>query len=202
MGCMLQGLLVCFITFLCSYAYAFSPKTVTVLRQISLVYNHVGVSPLNSLATSNSDHEEHDNENNLEYLTPSQVKLLRKEATKRQARRALPRVPFTGEDENISKIADTFALHELVLVSGLSPSDKRGVKEISDQLEYELMRILEKEVFAIEMHGHTVTFFSPFPESDQEHRIQKLNLRSSYRPNQWSKRVKPPRDHRGQIIKE
>mmetsp|Transcript_28875 Transcript_28875/g.79259 ORF Transcript_28875/g.79259 Transcript_28875/m.79259 type:complete len:290 (+) Transcript_28875:116-985(+) len=164
-----------------------------------------------SLKTSRSNKEEEEEEE-LEYLTPSQVRLLRKEAAKRQARRTLPRVAFPEEsDSPLTPITDEFRHDELVLVTGLSKSNKKEVKAVAEELEYELMLEMQKEVFCVTIKGSTATFYAPFDdendddptnESHNNKRAKKIVLRNSYQPNQWSKRIKASRDHRGQIVKE
>jgi len=41
--------------------------------------------------------------------------------------------------------------------------------------------------------GHAATLFCP---------IDRITLRTGFRENAWTKRPKPPRDYRGQIIRD
>mmetsp|Transcript_10429 Transcript_10429/g.21437 ORF Transcript_10429/g.21437 Transcript_10429/m.21437 type:complete len:200 (-) Transcript_10429:2127-2726(-) len=141
----------------------------------------------------------------LDYLTPSQVKILRKEADKRYARKSMPRIQFSEDDQDecLSKIGAALCTSELVMVSGLSKGNKKGVKEEAEFVEYEVMRLIEKEVFVLTIKGSSATFYSPFSEEEKkESETNSIQLFNSYRPNQWSKRIKAPRDSRGQIIKD
>jgi hypothetical protein len=158
----------------------------------------------------------------LDYLSPSQVKTLRKEAAKRQAAKVLPRIAYHNDVgiTPIMLICSTFASHELVTISSIynsrggdkdnnnnSSNNNKGprssVKPAAEQLAFDLSRAMQNKqpVLLVSIQGYSATYYSPFPEA----RVAKNRIAlhsSSYKPNQWSKRPKAPRDERGQIIQE
>jgi RNA-binding protein YhbY len=132
-------------------------------------------------------------------VTPNQVKALRKELSKRAARRSLALVKYVEDDGDfLPQVCQFLEDHELVQVRSVSPKSKRKVFEKAEQLTYDLNNEMGREVTMVDMQGHAVSFYAP--SSDEEKR--KIILRSSYQENAWEKRPKQLRDHRGQIIKD
>ena len=165
-------------------------------------------------------------------LTPMQIKTLRKEVIKRQARNGMAKVflseletmgPFSKD--TIESIVSLLQVHELVEVRGIariSGEDHitKHVHGISELLQIELNRFRPAE--RVVTKGHSTVFFSSsscysgdmataaltshdddgIDDNDVTRASRKLIVRTSYRPNAWNKRVKAKRDHRGQIVKE
>lgn len=132
-------------------------------------------------------------------LTPMQIKTLRKEITKRRARKQLPKEwlpesetigPFA--EDTLTTICKSLEKNELVEVRGISKDDKRDVFRTSEELAYYLSNCVEKDIERVDTKGHASVFYCPG---------KTIKLRTSYRPNQWNKRAKPLRDNSGQIIK-
>jgi hypothetical protein len=137
-------------------------------------------------------------------LTPMQIKTLRKETSRRQAWNTMATVilpahetmgPFS--DETVAQILSLLEQEELVEVRGLARSDdesnnKKHVHGISELLLLELNRQNMVLVERVITKGHATVFFASTTGT--------LIVRTSYRPNAWTKKIKPPRDHRGQII--
>lgn len=119
--------------------------------------------------------------------------------------------PFS--DETVAKIVSLLEEQELVEVRGLARNDeddfddasiddgsissnnKKHVHGISELLLLELNRQFQSKKLNVERvvtKGHATVYFASTTGS--------LIVRTSYRPNAWTKKVKPPRDHRGQII--
>ena len=136
-------------------------------------------------------------------LTPMQTKTLRKEIIKRQARNTLPKVflpeletmgPFS--QESLTAICNYLEEEELVEVRSIAIGDKKHVHGISELLALELgrTRIVERVI----TKGHATVFYS----QSSSKKANDIILRTSYQPGAWTKKVKAPRDFRGQIVKE
>jgi len=142
-----------------------------------------------------------DNDVPQEYLTPVQVKTLRKDASKRKARKQLA-THVLSENESIPvsessmlAIVSLFHENELVQVRGISREEKRHVRSDSERLALDIEMEFSKEkraVFLLDCKGHAAVYYSPAGE---------MELRSGYREGQWTKKPRPKRDSRGQIIK-
>ena len=140
-----------------------------------------------------------------EYVSPNQIKELRKEVAKRRARRKLtqfklPQEESHGEftEETLAAICGLLAKNELVEVRGMSRDRKREVFATTEELGMALSE-QGKFVSLIETKGFAATFFCP--GEDDEVVGKKIVRRTSYKENQWTKKPKPKRDNRGQIIK-
>jgi hypothetical protein len=139
------------------------------------------------------------------FVTPTQLKLLRKQVTKRRASKTLPQVwlPEDSADDSFSQtaladISTTFSPeHELVSVRGISKGAPKKVHAVSVDLAFELGLLLGTSVELIETAGHASTFYCP---STNDEEGKSITLRTSYKEGQWSKKPKAPRDHRGQIV--
>mmetsp|Transcript_15350 Transcript_15350/g.23339 ORF Transcript_15350/g.23339 Transcript_15350/m.23339 type:complete len:201 (-) Transcript_15350:1845-2447(-) len=132
-------------------------------------------------------------------LTPMQIKTLRKEVAKRRSRKQLPQEwlpeletigPFS--EETLTKILQTLEEEELMEIRGISKGEKRDVFRVSEELAYYLASCCGKDVERIDTKGHSSVFYCPG---------ESIKLRTSYQPNQWSKRPRPLRNNSGQIIK-
>lgn len=140
-------------------------------------------------------------EENNQGITPSQIKTLRKEASKRRSRKQLVQQTYAGEEEYssfLSAVCEDLENSELCEVRGVSKNDKRLVYDTANQLAYDMSVELQREVTVVSVKGHTLTLFCA--SSDKSKR--KIVLRTSYQEGAWDKRDKAPRDHRGQIIKD
>ena len=140
-----------------------------------------------------------------EYVSPNQIKELRKEVAKRRARRKLtqfklPQEESHGEftEETLAAICGLLAKNELVEVRGISRDRKREVFATTEELGMALSE-QGKFVSLIETKGFAATFFCP--GEDDEVVGKKIVRRTSYKENQWTKKPKPKCDNRGQIIK-
>lgn len=133
-----------------------------------------------------------------EYLTPTQVKTLRKEASQQKARKQLATFVFSDETENannnnnMATIINLLEDSELLEIRGISREQKRHVRRDSERLALEIEMELERPVFLLDTKGHAAIYYSPAGD---------LQLRTGYREGQWSKKPRPKRDARGQIIK-
>mmetsp|Transcript_4600 Transcript_4600/g.7661 ORF Transcript_4600/g.7661 Transcript_4600/m.7661 type:complete len:80 (-) Transcript_4600:261-500(-) len=57
----------------------------------------------------------------------------------------------------------------------------------------------EKPVVVVDIKGFAAKLYCPW-DSDDNGVGQRIQLRSSYKPGQWTRKAKPIRDIRGQII--
>lgn len=143
-------------------------------------------------------------------LTPGQIKLLRKETSKRRARKTLEVYHIPEEETSgpfsaatLSHIAngifrnDDNKTIELVEVRGLSKGEKKYSRRISELLAIEVGMEMDADVAVVELKGHAATLYCAAASEDSPNRIV---LRNSYQPGAWKRRVKAPRDNRGQII--
>jgi RNA-binding protein YhbY len=139
-------------------------------------------------------------------LTPTQIKFLRKETQKRQARKELCRFYLPDEETSsghyfssttVQSILNQLKDSELVEVRGFARDEEstKHVFDISERLLWELNQ--HRNVERVLTQGHTMVVYATNPNLPQS-----IQLRTSYVPNAWEKRPKAPRDHRGQIIKE
>ena len=135
-------------------------------------------------------------------LTPTQIKSLRKEISKRQARKQLATQFLSPEEsdsgvfteETLQKIVDDLEQHDLCQVRGISRSSIKHVYTTSDRLEHDLSLHANAEVERVVTKGHATVFF--------RHGGDNIQLRTSYQPGVWERKPKPARDNRGQIIRE
>jgi len=108
--------------------------------------------------------------------------------------------------ETINDICEIFDGHELVEIRGVSGDDKKRVYYTAHALANTLEDAMEKSVVVVDFKGFAVKLYCPWDDDDDEEgegggRVGKrIQLRSNYRPGQWTRKVKPIRDDRGQII--
>ena len=145
------------------------------------------------------------------FVSPVQIEFLRKESKKRESNRKLPKYTLPHEEhameiapETIHEICDIFDMHELVEVRGVSNNDKKGVYYTAHALANTLEDAMDKSVVVVDIKGFAVKLYCPWDDDDEEGdegRVGKrIQLRSNYRPGQWTRKAKPIRDDRGQII--
>ena len=220
-------LVACFVPLLVSGFQAAVPH-VTHLNTALLSSLTSAVTEPQSIAALSQDEERNqlpDSQSSSLKLTPMQIKTLRKEVIKRQARHDIAKVflneletmgPFSKE--TIESVVSLLRVHELVEVRGIARGDDtRHVHGISELLLMELNRNNLPATERVITKGHSTVFFSSSSSSstsaaltsndkndgdDPTPASEKLIVRSSYRPNAWTKRVKAKRDHRGHIVKE
>lgn len=144
----------------------------------------------------------------VEFPTPNQRATLKKEASKRQARKELATFSISADETDGPFSSDTLNLlwsdlvkNELVLVRGISRGDKKFVYGTAERLCAELETIQsEFSVTLLASKGHTATLYCPsLPLDDPLH----VPLRTSVgQKNTWRARQKALRDNRGQIISD
>ena len=160
------------------------------------------------------------------FVSPEQISFLRKEASKREARNKLPRYNLSMttssssqvdnddeenvlSDETINSISNLFEHSELIEVRGVSKNSKRKVHETAHALASTLEDIYETPVVVVEIKGFAVKLYRAWSceQSDDDEdemmttmREGQIQLRSNYKPGQWTRKAKPIRDIRGQII--
>ena len=134
------------------------------------------------------------------FVSPEQINTLRKEAKKRQSRKKLTTFFIPPEEvsqDTINAISALFDTNELIEVRSLSRDKKKQVFDTAYALAATLENEVEKPVVVVDIKGYAVKLYCPFTDDEQGTRIQ---LRTSYKPGQWSKKPKAIRDDRGQII--
>lgn len=140
-----------------------------------------------------------------EYVSPNQIKELRKEAAKRRARKKLTQFKLPEEEcygefteDSLTAICGLLARNELVEVRGISRDRKREVFATTEELGMALS-LKGRFVSLVETKGYAATFYCP--GDDDEVVGKKIVRRTSFKEGQWTKKPKPKRDNRGQIIK-
>ena len=134
------------------------------------------------------------------FVSPEQINTLRKEAKKRQSRRKLTTFFIPPEEvsqDTINAISALFDTNELIELRSVSRDKKKQVFDTAYALAATLENEVEKPVVVVDIKGYAVKLYCPFTDDEQGKRIQ---LRTSYKPGQWSKKPKAIRDDRGQII--
>ena len=144
----------------------------------------------------------------VDFPTPAQRVFLKAEASRRQAWKQMATFSIPPEETDgpftpatLQGLWNDLSKNELVLVRGISKSDKKEVWGTAERICAELETIQsELPVSLISTKGHTAVIFCPsLPLEDPLH----VPLRTSVgQKNTWRARVKPPRDERGQVIKE
>ncbi|KAL3759965.1 hypothetical protein ACHAWU_000588 [Discostella pseudostelligera] len=147
------------------------------------------------------------------FVSPEQISFLRKEANKREARNKLPRFNLSTSsqqedmenlpNETIDAISNLFEQSELIEVRGVSKNSKRKVYEMAQTLASTLENVYETPVIVVEIKGFAVKLYRPWSEDEDDNetmREGRIQLRTNYKPGQWTRKAKPIRDFRGQII--
>eukprot|EP00980_Cylindrotheca_fusiformis_P019502 scaffold6749_cov113-Cylindrotheca_fusiformis.AAC.2 len=151
----------------------------------------------------------------VDFPTPSQKKELKKETNKRLARKKLPFFPMPEDecfgsfsDASLKEIWTMLQEHEIVQIRGIARDEKKLVFQLATrlclELEYEQERKINDSavlpVALISVKGHSAIIYSPTLDLDHPN---KFPLRTSVgQKNTWTERIKAPRDHRGQIVKD
>ncbi|KAL7534802.1 hypothetical protein ACHAXR_006089 [Thalassiosira sp. AJA248-18] len=156
-------------------------------------------------STQNVQEEEEEEYEMVEFIiSPEQLITLRKEAIKREARKKLPKffLPPDGDGaspETINDISSLFDTSELIEVRGVSKDAKKRVFDTAHGLAASLEDKIEKPVVVVDIKGFAVKLYCPWV-GDEGGDSTKIQLRNSYKPGQWTRKAKPIRDNRGQII--
>jgi len=136
------------------------------------------------------------------FVSPEQIMFLRKEAAKRESNRRIPKLILSSEEsddvsqETLDEIISLFDASEIIEVRGISRDAKKNVYDTANSLAMCLEEEMGKPVVIVNIKGFAAKLYSPWDDD----RNNKIQLRTSYRPNQWAKKPKPLRDNRGQII--
>ena len=138
-------------------------------------------------------------------VSPEQITLLRKEASKRQASKKLPKYFLPGKEvspETIDEISNLFDTSELIEVRGVSKENKKKVFDAAHGLAATLEDSIEKPVVVVDIKGFAVKLYCPWNDDvdEQGNARKRIQLRTSYKPGQWTRKAKPIRDNRGQIV--
>ena len=183
------------------------PRTdiITSLTQLQADANEAESDTSNTSNTSNENNKASSSFiDDDEYVSPNQIKELRKEVAKRRARRELahfklPASETFGEftEETLTAVCNLLAKNELVEVRGISRDKKREVFATTEELGLALSE-QGNFVTVVEQKGFASTFYCP---GDDEVVGKKIIRRTSFKEGQWTKKPKPKRDNKGQIIK-
>ena len=149
----------------------------------------------NTSNTSNTSNENNKASSSLidddEYVSPNQIKELRKEVAKRRARRELahfklPASETFGEftEETLTAVCNLLAKNELVEVRGISRDKKREVFATTEELGLALSE-QGNFVTVVEQKGFASTFYCP---GDDEVVGKKIIRRTSFKEGQWTKK--------------
>jgi hypothetical protein len=155
-----------------------------------------------TLHLSDDDEEQYEDGEEF-FVSQQQILFLRKEASKRESNKKLPKWILPPEeatevtDETVERIIGLFDKSELIEVRGISRDVKKHVYDTAHGLAGLLEEEMGKPVVVVGIKGFAAKMYSPW-EDDRGDNIQ---LRTSYRPGQWTRKPKPIRDNRGQIIK-
>jgi hypothetical protein len=144
----------------------------------------------------------------VDFPTAPQRTFLKAEASRRQAWKQLATFYIPPEEsdgpfsvDTLQELWNDLSKNELVLVRGISKGNKKYVYQTAERICAELETLQsELPVALLSTKGHTAVVFCPsLPIDDPLH----VQLRTSVgQKNTWRARVKPPRDERGQIIKD
>lgn len=138
-------------------------------------------------------------------VSPEQITLLRKEAARRQASKKLPKYFLPDKEvspETIDEISNLFDTSELIEVRGVSKENKKKVFDAAHGLAATLEDSIEKPVVVVDIKGFAVKLYCPWNDDvdEQGNARKRIQLRTSYKPGQWTRKAKPIRDNRGQIV--
>ena len=140
------------------------------------------------------------------FVSPVQIAFLRKEANKRESNKRLPKFSLPPQEtaeispETIDEISNLFGMNELIEIRGVSKDAKKKVFDAANGLAETLEYAMEKPVVVVDIKGFAVKLYCPWDDDEQGGRVGRIQLRSNYRPGQWTRKAKPIRDNRGQII--
>lgn len=137
------------------------------------------------------------------FVSAEQISFLRKEARQRESSKKLPKHFLSPEEsmevtpETIDTISKLFETNELIEVRGVSRDKKKQIFDTAYGLAATLEDAAEKPVVVVDIKGFAAKLYCPWDSDEKGGRIQ---LRSNYRPGQWTRKPKALRDNRGQVI--
>lgn len=164
------------------------------------------LQPKTTLYQSEIEYEE-DDEGLVEFfISQEQIGVLRKEANKRDRVKKLPK-HFLPEEESmglsqqsIDEISALFEKSELIEVRGVSKGQKKGLFDIANAMAEHLEEEIGKPVVIVDIKGFAVKMYCPWLDGENVDTSKRIKLFTSYRPGQWSRKPKPIRNERGQIV--
>ena len=192
---------------LCFSRLLFAISTVHAFSASSLPLARRAVTSSTSLNVLWDPRETKDNEL-VEFPTKQQLSALRKEAKQRQAWKKISTFFIPDEESDgpfsestLKSIDALLQSDEIVQIRGISKNSQKGAFQLGSRLCLELEMIHQELPVTLVSHkGHTSIIYSPTLDLDHP---DKFPLRTSVgQKNTWTKRIKPPRDNRGQIIRE
>jgi hypothetical protein len=191
----------------------------TIIRRTSIV------RPSRVVLQAEEDHDDDEEREGNDavdfFVSPVQIAYLRKEANKRESNRRLvkynlpPQDVFTASHFDISPdamrdISHLFDGSEIIEVRGISRDSRKGVFDAARALAGTLEDAFDKPVVVVDIRGHAAKLYSPWDEDDDDddnterretiRTGTRIRLRSNYRPGQWTRKARPMRDNRGQIV--
>ena len=157
-----------------------------------------------SILHESTEDEEEEGEMVEFFVSPTQIDLLRKDAIKRDSNNKLPKFYLPADQsmeitqETINEISNLFKTSELIELRGVSKDIKKQVFDTAYGMAATLEDTIEKPVVVVDTKGFAVKLYCPWDESNTaDGRIQ---LRTSYKPGQWSRKPKAIRDNKGQVV--
>jgi hypothetical protein len=141
-------------------------------------------------------------------VSAEQIAMLRKEANQRDARKQLPKFFLAQEEsaeaspETINEILALFDKDELIEVRGVGKGKKKQAFEKCNELAAILEDTIEKPVVVVDVKGFAVKLYCPWVDDEEgaNGKLGRIQMRTSYKPGQWSRKPKALRDNRGQVI--
>lgn len=141
------------------------------------------------------------------FVSPEQITSMRKEANKRDANKQLPKYFLSSEEsmdvspETIGEILTLFESDELIEVRGVAKGQKKQAFDTCYKLAATLEDTIEKPVVVVDTKGFSVKLYCPWVDDEGSNgKFGKIQLRTSYKPGQWSRKAKALRDARGQVV--
>ncbi len=140
------------------------------------------------------------------FISQEQIGVLRKEANKRDRVKKLSK-HFLPEEESmglsqksIDEISALFEKSELIEVRGVSKGQKKGLFDIANAMAEHLEEEIGKPVVIVDIKGFAVKLYCPWLDGENVDISKRIKLFTSYRPGQWTRKPKPIRNERGQIV--
>lgn len=144
------------------------------------------------------------------FVSPDQISLLRKEAIRRDSNKKLPKfylppdesmLEITETSTSITDISKLFETSELIEVRGVAKGHKKAVFDTAHGMAGMLEDAFEKPVVVVDIKGFAAKLYCPWDSDEVDGGVgQRIQLRSSYKPGQWTRKAKPIRDIRGQVV--
>lgn len=190
---------------------AFQATTPPSIRTLScqpqrLTNTQYTLQPKTTLYQSEIEYEE-DDEGLVEFfISQEQIGVLRKEANKRDrvkklSKHFLPEEESMGlSQQSIDEISALFEKSELIEVRGVSKGQKKGLFDIANAMAEHLEEEIGKPVVIVDIKGFAVKLYCPWLDGENVDISKRIKLFTSYRPGQWTRKPKPIRNERGQIV--